>query len=118
MANTRLRSGSKARSNSKSRAKDDGDDDDDGDDGEDEGFFNSLEKTENEEEKPVIENVEQPNYVPQLPGQKVIIPTALPPLAPTLNPRDDMQPLDTRLGDYIKKQFVEAPTVTPPPTQQ
>ena len=29
----------------------------------------------------------------------------------------DYQPLDTAIGDYIQKQFVEPPTITPPPSQ-
>lgn len=35
---------------------------------------------ENLNEHPVLDQIEQPNYVPKLPGAKVVIPTAFPPL--------------------------------------
>lgn len=37
---------------------------------------------------------------------------------PLLDPSADIQPMDTWLGNAIQSQFIDAPTVTPPPTQQ
>lgn len=61
--------------------------------------------------------VKQPIFVPTIGIGNVTTPTMLPPPPPVLNPVEDYQPLDTAIGDYILKQFVEPPTVTPPPLQ-
>lgn len=58
-----------------------------------------------------------PTYIPKIGIANVTTATALPPLPPTLNPIEDYQPADTAIGDYILKQFVTPPTVTPPPLQ-
>mmetsp|Transcript_48042 Transcript_48042/g.127303 ORF Transcript_48042/g.127303 Transcript_48042/m.127303 type:complete len:415 (+) Transcript_48042:158-1402(+) len=58
-----------------------------------------------------------PVYIPSLSAANLTKPTMVPPLPPTLNPVEDYQPLDTAIGDFVAKQFVEEPTVTPPPTQ-
>jgi hypothetical protein len=58
-----------------------------------------------------------PTYIPKIGIANVTTATALPPLPPTLNPVEDYQPADTAIGDYIMKQFVVPPTVTPPPLQ-
>jgi len=55
--------------------------------------------------------------VPKLSIANVVEATAFPPLPPALNPVTDYQPLDTAIGDWIQKQFVEPPTATPPPNQ-
>lgn len=60
----------------------------------------------------------QPNlYIPNIGVGNITEPTALPPPPPVLDPVRDSQPIDTAVGDYIMKQFVEPPTVTPPPLQ-
>jgi len=56
-------------------------------------------------------------YVDKIGIGNVTTPTLLPPPPPVLNPVTDYQPLDTALGDFVLKQFVEPPTVTPPPLQ-
>lgn len=56
-------------------------------------------------------------YVPKIGLGNVTEATSFPPPPPTLNPVTDYQPLDTAIGDYIQKQFVEPPTITPPPSQ-
>jgi len=60
----------------------------------------------------------QPVYVPKIGIANVTEATAFPPPPPTLNPVLDYQPLDTALGDLIQKQFIEPPTLTPPPNQE
>jgi hypothetical protein len=67
----------------------------------------------------VEEAAEQPGavYVPKIGVGNVTEATAFPPPPPTLNPVTDYQPLDTAIGDWIQKQFVEPPTITPPPSQ-
>jgi hypothetical protein len=60
----------------------------------------------------------QPVYVPKIGIANVTAPTSFPPPPPTLNPVLDYQPLDTALGDLIQKQFIEPPTLTPPPNQE
>merc|ERR1719201_2798722 len=57
-------------------------------------------------------------YVPKVGIANVTAPTSFPPPPPVLNPVSDYQPLDTALGDLIQKQFVQPPTLTPPPTQE
>jgi hypothetical protein len=61
--------------------------------------------------------LKQPIFVPTIGIGNVTTPTMLPPPPPVLNPVEDYQPLDTAIGDYVLKQFVEPPTVTPPPLQ-
>lgn len=62
--------------------------------------------------------VEQPvPYIPKIGVGNVTTPTELPPPPPTLNPDHDMQPFDTRIGNFIASSFLAPPTVTPPPTQ-
>lgn len=56
-------------------------------------------------------------YVPKIGLGNVTEATSFPPPPPTLNPMTDYQPLDTAIGDWIQKQFVEPPTLTPPPSQ-
>lgn len=65
------------------------------------------------------EAAQQPGavYVPKIGVGNVTEATAFPPPPPTLNPVTDYQPLDTAIGDWIQKQFVEPPTITPPPSQ-
>lgn len=58
-----------------------------------------------------------PTYIPKIGIANVTTATALPPPPPTLNPTDDYQPVDTRLGDMYFKQFVDPPTATPPPNK-
>jgi hypothetical protein len=57
-------------------------------------------------------------YVPKVGIANVTAPTSFPPPPPVLNPVSDYQPLDTALGDLIQKQFVQPPTLTPPPSQE
>jgi hypothetical protein len=57
-------------------------------------------------------------YVPKIGIANVTTPTSFPPPPPVLNPVQDYQPLDTALGDLIQKQFIQPPTLTPPPTQE
>jgi hypothetical protein len=57
-------------------------------------------------------------YVPKIGIANVTTPTSFPPPPPALNPVQDYQPLDTALGDLIQKQFIQPPTLTPPPTQE
>jgi len=64
-----------------------------------------------------IEDTNVPNYVPQIPGAIVQIPTLTPPKQPKLDPILDMQPFDTLIGDAIQQRFVEAPSISQPPTQ-
>lgn len=69
------------------------------------------------DQAPVHFGAVAPTYIPEIGIANVTQATAFPPLPPTLNPNADYQPMDTALGDYIMKQFVVAPTVTPPPLQ-
>lgn len=57
-------------------------------------------------------------YIPKIGVGNVTTPTELPPPPPTLNPDTDMQPFDTRLGNWMAASFLAPPTVTPPPTQE
>jgi hypothetical protein len=57
-------------------------------------------------------------YVPKIGIANVTTPTSFPPPPPVLNPVEDYQPLDTALGDLIQKQFIQPPTLTPPPSQE
>lgn len=43
-------------------------------------------------------------------------PTAFPPPPPQLDPYQDMQPLDTRIGHFLINNLIESPTLTPPPS--
>jgi len=64
-----------------------------------------------------VEEAQPAVYVPKIGLGNVTEATSFPPPPPTLNPVTDYQPLDTAIGDYIQKQFVEPPTITPPPSQ-
>lgn len=58
-----------------------------------------------------------PLYVPMIGLANVTEPTRYPPALPVLEPYNDHQPLDTAIGHYLLKGFMEQPTMTPPPTQ-
>lgn len=57
------------------------------------------------------------------PGVEVVTPanltepTAFPPPPPALEPYKDMQPMDTKIGNYFVSRMVASPTMTPPPSQ-
>lgn len=56
-------------------------------------------------------------YVPKMGLANVTEPTPFPPPPPVLHPWQDHQPLDTAIGNYLISGFIQAPTITPPPSQ-
>ena len=78
-----------------------------------------AEATTNTKTTPVVPNPGQPSQIPDLSayGQQAMYPTVVPPPPPTLVASRDYQPMDTFIGNKIKSQFVQAPALTPPPTQ-
>lgn len=58
-----------------------------------------------------------PTFIPYVGIGNVTEPTIKPPDPPKMKNNLDLQPLDTKLGDYILGQFSGGPTATPPPSQ-